>query len=93
MISSRDLAVYEKIIQERYPSAIVIPETRLVDEYDNSICALGIPDEVGGEFEIFVIYELAPAVEALGAEQVAVISYSQEDAEKLYPEACKAIPV
>lgn len=90
MIPYNVLTAYEKAIQERFPSATVIPDTRLADEYDNSICALGIPDERKEEFYRFVFEELAPAMDARGIELVAVLGYTRTEAERFFPEECGA---
>ncbi len=89
MISYTALAAYEKAVHERFPSAVVIPDTRLADEYDDSICALGVPVERYREFLDYIADEVAPAFEARGIDLVAVTPYSQKEAEKLYPEACR----
>lgn len=93
MISFTALAAYEKAIHERFPSVTVIPETRLADEYDDSICALGVPAEKQYEFLDYIADEIAPAFEARGIDLVAVTPYSWTEAEKLYPEACDSVLV
>ncbi len=93
MISHNAFMAYEKAIHERYPLVTIIPETRLADEYDDSICVIGVPNEKQYEFLDFLADEVAPAIDALRIELVAVTPYSLEEAEQLYPEACRAMLV
>lgn len=90
-LTEKAVATYEEIIQKRFPSVTAIADTRFADEYGPSICALGVPKERRGEFAVFVLDELAPAVEAQGFQFVGVISYSPEEAEAVFPEVRKAV--
>ncbi len=89
MIAYTALAAYEKAIQARFPSVTVIPDTRLADEYDDSLCVLGVPEESKDAFYQFVFEELAPAMDARGIDLVAVLGYTQAEAERFFPEACR----
>ncbi len=93
MISYNTLAAYEKAIHKRFPFVTVISDPHPADEYDESLCAFGVPAERQTEFLDFLADELAPAFDAQGIEIMAVMPYSQEEAEELFPEAKKALLV
>lgn len=93
MLPYNEFAAYEKMIHERFPFVTVIPDIRFEEDYGDSLCALGVPDERRIEFLDFLAYEIAPAIDALGIEIVAVTPYSQEQAERLFPEESRAMLV
>lgn len=91
MVADDVLMAYEKIIQTRFPTVIAVDDPRYADGCGDTVGALGVPEGRRKEFARFIMEELAPAIEARGVEQLAVMPYSPAEAEEYFPDACRAV--